>query len=143
MNVTIFQAIIDKLQADATLTGYLGGAYVFRSKKFAPSILPCITLLTNNESSTPRPGAATTKRRDASPTLQVDIWVSAASENFPCTGEDCDIIANRVDEVLLDAAAPVIGTKAWRKETETQQNEDDPPIWHNGLRYSFTYSLID
>lgn len=143
MNVTVFQTIIDKLQADATLTGYLGGPYVFRSKMVAPSQIPSVTLLGNNESSKHRPGAIATKRRDANPTLQIDIWVSSAAEEFPCTGEDCDIITNRIDEILMDAASPVPNTIGWSKTTESQQNEEDPPIWHNAVRYEFRYSLID
>lgn len=143
MRVEIFQAIIDKLEADTTLTGYLGGSYIFRSKKVAPSQVPSITLLANNESSSHRPGAATTGRRDADPTLQVDIWVSSAGESFPCSGEDADMIANRIDETLLDASSPVTGTAGWSKTTESQQNEDEPGIWHNAIRYSFSYSMTD
>jgi hypothetical protein len=143
MNVTVFQAILDTLAADTTLTGYLGGAYIFRARNVAPSQIPSITIQTNNESGKNRPGAAITKHRDANPTVQVDIWISSASEEFPCTGEDADLIANRIDSILLDASSPVTGTGVWEKTTESQQYESDTQIWHSALRYSFQYSLFD
>ena len=146
MNTTVFQSILENLQADSTLTGYLGGAYIFRAKAIAPSQIPSITLQTNNERSDPRSTYNVNKHRDANPTIQIDVWISDQHEGFPCTGEDADIIANRIDEVILNPitpSTPITGTFGWSKTTESQQHEDDPGIWHNALRYSFLYTLQD
>lgn len=145
MKTAIFQAIIDKLRKDATLTGYLGTNKVFRIKNLAPAQIPCITVGENSERSTPRPGYNTTKVRDNTPTIQVDIWVSSADESFPCTGEDADQIAEQVDKVLLDSTSPVAGTLAgsWVKASSSQQHDYETSIWHNALRFSFQYQVTD
>jgi hypothetical protein len=59
--------------------------------------------------------------------------------------ERIDLIANRIDEILLDADTPTTGTLAgtWQKTTSSQQHEQDERIWHNALRYSFQYSKTD
>jgi hypothetical protein len=86
---TVFQAILDKLNDDATLQGYFSTTFfAFRAKSYAPFVVPSITLMENNEKSVPRVGYCTSKIRDNSPTIQVDVWVSSADESFPCTGED-------------------------------------------------------
>ncbi len=146
MITTIFQAILTKLNGDAILQGYFGStSFAFRGKLLAPFSVPSITITENNEKSVPRVGYCTSKKRDNTPTIQVDVWVSSADESFPCTGEDADTIANRVDEILLDADTPTTGTLAgtWQKTTSSQQHEDDTRIWHNALRYSFQYSKTD
>lgn len=143
MNTGLFASIIAALRADATLLTYLGGAYVFRAKTIAPSQVPSVTVQTNNEKSDPRPGSINSGHRDAAPTIQVDIWISDLHEGFPCTGEDADTIANRIDEVILHPATAIAGTYGWSKTTESQQHEDDTGIWHNAIRYSFQYTLQD
>ena len=143
MNTTVFQAILDNLQADTTLTGYLGGAYIFRAKAVAPSQIPSVTLQTNNEKSDKRAGYNSSKHRDASPTIQIDVWVSDQHEGMPCTGEDADIIANRIDSTILNPTSQITGTYGWSKTTESQQHEDETGIWHNALRYTFQYTLTD
>ena len=106
MIVTIFQKILDKLQADDTLLGYLGGNYIFRAKMTAPFRVPSVTLMENNEKSAPRVGYINVaKIRDNSPTVQVDVWVSSADESFPCTGEDADLIANRIDRLWRSSSS--------------------------------------
>lgn len=143
----VFQAILDKLNDDATLQAYFSTTFfAYRAKSYAPFVVPSITLMENNEKSKARVGYTTTaKIRDNSPTIQVDVWVSSADESFPCTGEDADLIANRIDELLLDADTPTTGTMAgtWQKTSSSQQFEDDTRIWHNALRYSFKYSKTD
>jgi hypothetical protein len=145
MITSVFQAILDKLNADATLLTYLGGANCFRSKMTAPSQIPSVTLMENNESSTLRSGYNSSLKRDNSPTIQIDVWVSSTDESFPCTGEDADTISNRIDAVLLDARTPATGTRAgtWKKTSSTQQHELNPGIWHNALRYTFNYLKQD
>ena len=146
MHTTIFAAVVDKLNDDATLQGYFGSTFfAYRAKMAAPAQIPSISVGENTEKSAPRVGSLTTKRRDASPTLQIDIWVSSHSEEFPCTGEDADTIAERVDELLLTPSKAVTGTLqgSWSKVSGSQQHEDDTTIWHNALRYSFQYSLTD
>ena len=146
MIATVFQGILDKLNNDTTLQGYFGSTFfTFRAKMTAPSELPAITVMENTERSKPRVGYCTTKIRDSTPTVQVDVWVSSAEASFPCTGEDADLIAERIDAILLDATSPVTGTKAgtWKKAGSSQQEEDDTRIIHNALRYSFEYSTTD
>ena len=147
MIASVFQAILDKLNDDATLQGYLGSSmFAFRAKTAAPFVVPSITLMENTEKSKARVGYATTaKTRDNTPTVQVDVWVSSADESFPCTGEDADLIAERIDQLLLNASSPVTGTMAgtWQKASSSQQHEQDERVWHNALRYSFAYSTTD
>jgi len=112
----------------------------------APAQIPAVTVMENNEKSIPRVGyIAGPKTRDNSPTVQIDVWVSSADESFPCTGEDADMIAERIDQLLLDASSPVTDTRAgtWQKTSSSQQHDEDTRIWHNALRYTFEYSLTD
>lgn len=146
MITTIFQAILDKLNSDTTLQGYFGStSFALRASMAAPFSVPSITLMENNEKSIPRTGYNTFKIRDNSPTIQIDVWVSSADESFPCTGEDADLIANRIDELLLNSSSVVPGTieGSWQKTSSSQQYEQDERIWHNALRYSFQYSKTD
>ena len=141
---SVFQEILDKLNDDATLPGYFGSTFfAFRSRALAPSQLPLITLMENTEKSKTRAGYSGSKVRENAPTIQVDVWVSSADESFPCTGEDADLIAERIDEVLLDGTTPVTGTTSWEKMGSSQQHEDETAIWHNALRYTFRYSALD
>ena len=142
MITATFQAIIDKLEADATLLTYLGGAYVFRGKATRAMQVPSITLTTNTEKATHRAGYNSNRVRDLYPTLQVDVWVSSEDAAFPCTGEDADTIENRVDAVLM-SSSPVSGTILWQKISASQQYEQDTRIWHNAIRYSFRYTTTD
>ena len=147
MIASVFQAILDKLNSDTILQGYFGSTFfAFRAKSYAPFTVPAITLMENTEKSKARVGYTTTaKVRDNSPTIQIDIWVSSADESFPCTGEDADLIAERIDQLLLNASSPITGTVAgtWQKTSSSQQHEEDTRIWHNALRYSFAYSTTD
>lgn len=143
----VFQAILDKLNDDATLHAYFSTTFfAYRAKSYAPFVVPSITLMENNEKSKARVGYTTTaKIRDNSPTIQIDVWVCSADESFPCTGEDADLIAERIDQLLLNASSPTTGTMAgtWQKTSSSQQHEEDERIWHNALRYSFQYSTTD
>ena len=87
-------------------------------------------------------GYNTSKIRDNDPVVQVDLWASSQSETFPCTGEDLDLVADRVDAILL-GISPVTGTYLWEKKTESSQFEDDTGIFHAARRYAFRYSVID
>jgi len=77
---SVFQAILDKLNDDSVLKGYLGTwPFAFRARMEAPSQIPSITLMENSEKSKSRVGYATTaKIRDNYPTIQVEVWVSSA-----------------------------------------------------------------
>ena len=143
MRHEVFQAILDKLAADSALVTRLGEARVFRRQADQPAQAPSITLAENTESSTPRVGYRVTRVRDNSSVLQVDVWVSGDDESAPNSGEDADLIAERVDEVLLDAASPVAGTGQWSRTSSSQQFEEGTRVWHNALRYSFQYSIRD
>lgn len=144
MITSVFQEILDKLNDDTTLQGYLGStSFAFRAKAYAPFTVPSVTLMENTEKSTTRAGYRGSKVRENSPAIQVDVWVSSADESFPCTGEDADLIANRIEEVLMDGTTQVTGTTSWQKVSSSQQHENDERIWHNALRFSFRYSALD
>lgn len=143
MKAAVFQAILTKLTSDATLVSRLGGALVYRRQTDRIGHIPSITISENTEASVPRVGYRTIRMRDNSPVLQVDIWVSGDDESSPNSGEDADLIAERVDELLLDASSPVTGTQQWARTSSSQQFEDDVRVWHNALRYSFQYSITD
>jgi len=143
MITSIFQAILDNLNKDSILTGYIGANHCYRARMVAPSIIPSVTLMQNNEKSDQRVGYNASKHRDSTPTIQIDVWVSSNDETFPCTGEDADLIANRIDEVILNPSTPITGTYGWSKDTESQQHDNEVNIWHNALRYSFSYNAQD
>ena len=145
MITTVFQEILDTLNEDGILTGYIGANHCYRARMTAPSIIPSVTIMENNEKCTPRVGYDAVHVRDHACTVQVDIWVSSSDETFPCTGEDTDLIAERIDELLLNSRSEVVGTRAgsWQKVSSSQQYEADEMIWHNALRYSFEYSKTD
>lgn len=143
MITSVFQAILDNLNKDSILTGYIGANHCYRARMVAPSQVPSITLMQNNEKSDCRPGYNSSKHRDSTPTIQIDVWVSSNDETFPSSGEDTDIIANRIDEVILNPVTPITGTFGWSKDTESQQHDNEVNIWHNALRYSFRYSAQD
>jgi hypothetical protein len=142
MNPAVFAAILDKLLADTTLTGLLGGAYIYRAYGAQPAHIPAITLIGNNETGSRRPGYNSTGRRDKSPTLQIDIWISTNQETAPCTGEDADEIADRIDEILY-SSTPITGTHNWAQSSASVQDDSDIGGIHVTLRYSFKYGLTD
>ena len=143
MIISVFQAILDNLNDDSILTGYIGANHCFRARMVAPAQIPSITLMQNNEKSDQRVGYNSSKHRDSTPTIQIDVWVSSNDETFPSSGEDADIIANRIDEVILNPTTPITGTFGWSKDTESQQHDNEVNIWHNALRFSFRTTLQD
>lgn len=142
MNPAIFAAILTILREDATLTELLGGDFVYRAKGVDPAHIPSVTLLENNENSTLRTGYNTWKTRDQNPTLQVDIWVSTNQEFPPCTGEDADLIADRID-VILFAPDAIAGTRGWSRTSSSTQHDEDIGGVHIARRYSFKYKTTD
>jgi len=141
MNPTLISGTIDKLEADATLQGYIGVGNVFKAKRAAPEQIPSVTVKPGTESSRNQCGAYTTRRRDATCTIQIDIWIKSAGDAFPCESEDADLIQSRVEEVLLNPVSPVTGTWGWEKNSESQQ--EDRGLWHNVVRFQFSCGLID
>lgn len=141
MNPTIFASILDLLRADSELITLLGGAYVYRAKGVDPAHIPSVTLLENNESSKLRPGYNFFRTRDQSPTLQADIWINTDQEDPPCTGEDADLIAERIDEILF--VSPPSGTHGWSRTSSSTQHDEDIGGVHIARRYSFSYVLVD
>lgn len=141
MNPTIFASILDLLRADSELITLLGGAYVYRAKGVDPAHIPSVTLLENNESSKLRPGYNLFRTRDQSPTLQVDIWIDTNQDDAPCTGEDADLIAERIDEILF--VSPPSGTHGWSRTSSSTQHDEDIGGVHIARRYSFSYALVD
>lgn len=142
MRADVFAAIRDALLADTTLTGLLGGSYIYRARGVQPAHIPSITLLENNESSKLRVGYNTFRTRDQSPTLQVDIWIDTNQETAPCTGEDADMIAEQIDEILF-APGAVTGTYGWSRISSSTQHDEDIGGIHIARRYSFAYQTTD
>lgn len=143
MRVEVFRAVRAKLCLDPVLVSYIGEGRVFRAKSGIGISLPAVTLQENSESSMPDVSYCRFRTRTNDPVLQADIWVNGNAEESPRTGEALELIANRVDEVLLDAENPVSGTRMWRRITSSQQFEEDTKFWHAALRYSFQYRLTD
>ena len=142
MNPTIFACILNLLRLDPTLTELLGGEFVFRAKGVQPAHIPSVTLLENNENSTLRTGYNTWKTRDQNPTLQVDIWIDTNQEAHPCTGEDADLIADRIDSILI-APDAIAGTWGWSRTSSSTQHDEDIGGVHIARRYSFKYKTTD
>ncbi len=142
MNPAIFSAVLDLLRDDTGLQALLGGPYVYRAHGVQPARIPSVTLLENNESSRLRTGYNKHRNRDNSPTLQVDIWIDTNQETAPCTGEDADMIAEQIDEILF-APGAVTGTYGWTRTSSTTQNDSDIGGIHIARRYSFKYKLTD
>lgn len=141
MNSSVMEGILDGLNGDALILEYLGGAHVFRGWINQDTIIPCITVIENNENSKPRVGYAISGHRDNSSTIQIDIWISKSHEGFPCTNDDLDVIAQRIDEFLFHTG--VTNTHLWDKVSTSEQFEPDTGLFHKALRYSFRYNLQD
>ena len=141
MNAVLISGTIDKLEADPTIQGYIGVGNVFKARRAAPEQIPSITVRSGVESSRNQCGACTTRRRDATCTIQIDIWINSAGDIFPCESEDTDLIQSRVEEVLLNPISPVTGTWGWEMISGSQQEGDG--LWHNAVRFQFSCGLID
>lgn len=142
MNPTVFSSVLDLLRENTDLQALLGGPYVYRAHGVQPAHIPSVTLLENNESSKLRAGYNAYRNRDNSPTLQVDIWIDTNQEDPPCTGEDADMIAETIDEILF-APGAVTGTYGWTRNSSTTQNDADIGGIHIARRYSFGYKVTD
>jgi len=148
MKPGIFKNLIEKLQNDAILLSYLGGPYVFRAKKIAPAKLPSVTVRETSESRQMRPCYTSIKASIpytilvmCNPSIEISVWVNSEHTGFPQTGEDVDIIASRISDLLLDSTEFVVGTHGWRQIGQSQMHEDDKSIWHNVVRFSFEYHI--
>ena len=154
MKAAIFNAIIDTLKADTTLVGYLGGPYVFRAQKIAPARIPSVTVRMVGETSHMRTGFTQVKTapiphtilRFKQSTITVKVWVSSQHTGFPQTGADSDLIADHIEDILLDStnfptgpAGDTESTHAWNKVSETQMHEDEKELWCNTMRFTFEY----
>jgi len=142
MIVSVFSAVIDLLRESVELQALLGGPYVYRAYGVNPAHIPSVTLTENNESSTPRPGYNRYRNRNNSPTLQVDVWINTFQEESPCTSEDADMIADKIDELLF-APDAVAGTYGWTRNSRSTQNDADIGGIHIAIRYSFGYVIND
>ena len=135
MKISVMKAIIDLLNADPTLTGYLGGEHVFPGHISQGYEVPCVTVMENSEGSVKRVGYFSIKVRDQRPVIQIDAWKTT-------TAEDVDQIMNRVDELLLPD--PVAGSWGWEKvSTSGAVLDPDLRAYHASARFSFMYSITD
>jgi hypothetical protein len=139
-NSTIFAGTLTALTNDSQMTTW--AISFIRYKRIAPEACPVGTLIMNTERSAHRPGYNASRVRDNYPVAQVDIWATAASETFPRSQEDVDLIADRADAVLL-GLTPVTGTFGWEKISESSQFEDNTSIIHAVRRYNFRYNVTD
>ncbi|TRZ79561.1 hypothetical protein D4R86_05705 [bacterium] len=143
MKTSIFQEILDVLNDNATISGYLGGEFCFRAKMEAPAQIPSITLQETSDKSEPQTCYIAHPTRDNSSIIQIDVWISGNDTDFPNCGEDADTIANEVDKILV--GSEVSGTRigTWKKISSTQQHESNVNVWHNAVRYKFDYTIED
>lgn len=141
MNSSVMQGILDALNGDALILQYLHGARVFRGWINQDTIIPCITVIENNENSKPRVGYFNSGHRDNTPGIQIDIWISKSQEGFPSTNDDLDVIAQRIDEFMFHTG--VTNTHLWEKVSTSEQFEPDTGLFHKALRYNFRYNLHD
>jgi len=150
---TELEPIFTKLRADASLLALLGSpsdpkTAIFRWKRLAKIVTPSVTIKRMGGPKNPFPGT------DAAPSLkgsiysmpsviiQVDIWASSDSDTSPNTGEDVDLIEQRLDwNFIYDTLHVVVGTFGWKGITSSQQYEEDTRLWHNTVRYGFEYLI--
>jgi hypothetical protein len=72
----------------------------------------------------------------------VDIWIDTTQEDPPNTGEDADLIAEQIDEILF-APEAVTGTNRWNRTSSSTQHDEDIGGVHVSRRYSFGYTVTD
>lgn len=142
MNLTIWSNILTPLNADATILSYLGGARVFRGWINQDTVIPCITVTENNETTTQRVGyLVNAHHRLNTVYVQFDVWVSKDTQGFPCTKDDLDTIAQYLDYFILHTG--FTNTGLWEKVSTSEQFESDTALFHKALRYKFNYKLTD
>ena len=154
MYTTVFDAIITRLNGDATLMGLMGKTVgdnpCYRAQRLSAITTPAVTLHENAESSTIFPGTdavidgsvANSFIATNTASIQIDIWVSSAG-SFPTTGRDTGAIANRIDVLLLqDTPNWIQYTHGWRRGSSSQQYEEDTSLWHDALRYTLEYHIM-
>ena len=153
MNLTVLASIISKLDNDATLKALLGRTVgdgtVFRAQRIDPALAPCITVEPRDGQGSLFPGACFNEGipgafiSDENPSLKIGVWVSTSGNKAPKTGDDADLITDRVDFLLRrDAGNWVKPTHGWRKMSAFPQFEDATQLWHNTLNLSFRYHVF-
>ena len=154
MLTNIFDAIVARLNGDATLMSLLGknpgDNPCYRAQRLSAITAPSVTLHENTENSALFPGTDITIEETIpssfiatnTVTIQIDIWVSSQA-GTPSTGRDADAIANRIDVLLFQNTPNWIQyTHGWRRGSSSQQYEEATSLWHNALRYSFEYHIM-
>jgi hypothetical protein len=139
MNPTVMAGLWTLLDTDGTLLALINGR-VFLGWKTSAMAIPCVTISENNEASTPRPTYATSKHRDSSPVIQIDIWIDRTDETAPNTIEDVEAIVERIDTLLFGTG--VANTHSWRRVSSSGPTPEDN-YFHKALRYEFGYSVTD
>jgi hypothetical protein len=136
----ILAGIRNLLNNDSTLQGYIGVNRVLLGWLTERATFPCVTVIESSEGSRPRVGYADGRRRDMSPTVQIDIWVDKTGDEFPCTVEDVETIVARIDELLFGTG--VTNTRGWSRVSSSGPIPDGN-LYHKTLRYGFAYSVQD
>lgn len=163
MLTPVFDAIILRLNSDSTLMALMGKTVgdnpCYRAQRLSAITAPAVTLHENTDPNEMFPGTDAIINGsipDAfisteNPVIQLDIWVSSQG-NYPSTGKDADDIAARIDQILYqdstkrvfydENGVAVCDTHGWRKTSTSQQYEEDTSLWHNALRYQFSYHIM-
>ena len=141
---SILAEIRKDIHDDATVQTLMGANHnVYIGWLTETSTMPCITVFENNESSVARVGYDTGKKRDNSPTLQIDIWISRDSSSGPSTAEEIEAVVDHLDVLLIGGA--ISYTRNWRRLSSSgpMPDPDDARTIHKSLRYGFDYTVKD
>jgi hypothetical protein len=144
MMTVVMQAILDLLNGDGTLTGYLGASSrCLLGWVNQDTIFPCVTVYEGSETSVPRVTYLNSKHRDCNPSVLIDTWVDRNHVGFPCTSLDLNTIADRVDELIF--TTDISNTYGWVRSSsvELQENTTSTRLIHKSRRYEFMYSVQD
>lgn len=131
---SVYGAVRNLLNADATMLSLLGGSYVYVANKSSVNQIPCITIIQNTENSKKRVSYDLFKVRDNRAVIQIDIWSKLSFL-------EVITVANRVDELLIPNT--VSDTWGWEKISDSDQFEEENRIYHKSVRYEFSYKITD
>ena len=136
MNPTVMAAIITALKANATLTGLLGGEYIYPGFLSQAYHVPCLTVHETTESSVKRVGYTRYSHRDSSAVIQVDALVSGGSP------DNADAVMVEAEKTLVSDT--VTNTHGWEKIGTGPPEYDDLKLAYRVMaRFRFEYNLTD
>lgn len=134
MLASYYASIRNLLKNDSTMQTLLGGEYVYVAHVAQTNQIPCVTLLQNSETTKKRVGYQSSKERENSPVVQLDVW---SNKSFLETIN----VANQIDVLLNDTG--IDSEWALVKVGDSDQFEPDTRLYHKTLRYGFVYKVDD